>query len=196
MGIADRVRNICVDPTREWPIIEREDTRMADLVAGYLVPLAALGAVAGFIGGSIVGATIPFMGTVRQSFVGGLVSAGVAFVLTIVGCLVLGWIINALAPTFGGRQDTRQAFKVAVYAYTPGLVAGVLAVLPMLSALAGVVAGLYGLYLLYLGLPVLMKTPTDKAVAYTAVVVVCAIVGMVAMGAVLSIFGTARSLVG
>ena len=35
----------------------------------------------------------------------------------------------------------------------------------------------YGIYLLYLGLPVLMKCPPDKAIAYTAVVVICAIVG-------------------
>ena len=37
-------------------------------------------------------------------------------------------------------------------------------------------AALYGLYLLYLGLPALMKVPQDKAIGYTAVVVVCAIV--------------------
>src|SRR5512139_5540 len=157
MAIADRVRNILADPNREWSVIEREQVSPAELVTAYLAPLAALGAAAGFVGGSIVGAFVPFIGTIRQSIVGGLVSACIAFVLTIAGCFVLGWIINALAPTFGGRSDSTQAFKVAVYAYTPGLIAALLGIFPILGGLVSVVAGLYGLYLLYLGLPPLMK---------------------------------------
>jgi hypothetical protein len=43
---------------------------------------------------------------------------------------------------------------------------------------------LYGIYLLYLGLPRLMKCPPEKAVGYTAVVVVCAIVVSVVVGMV------------
>jgi hypothetical protein len=53
---------------------------------------------------------------------------------------------------------------------------------PVLGLLA-ILAGLYGLYLLYLGLPRLMKCPPEKAVGYTAVVVVCAIVLSVVVGA-------------
>ncbi len=64
---------------------------------------------------------------------------------------------------------------MAVYSYTPAWVAGVLQILPLLGLL-GILAGLYGLYLLYLGLPRLMKCPEDKAIGYTAVVVICAIV--------------------
>src|SRR4029450_8294572 len=71
--------------------------------------------------------------------------------------------------------DSNKAFKVAVYSYTPAWIAGVLQILPALGFL-GIIAALYGLYLLYLGLPALMKVPQDKAIGYTAVVVVCAIV--------------------
>ena len=42
--------------------------------------------------------------------------------------------------------------------------------------LIGFLGSLYCIYLLYLGLPRLMKAPDDKAVAYTIVVVLCAIV--------------------
>ena len=40
----------------------------------------------------------------------------------------------------------------------------------------GVLAALYGLYLLYLGLPVLMRSPKEKSVGYTVVLVICAVV--------------------
>jgi membrane protein YqaA with SNARE-associated domain len=176
MALIDRVRNICVSPATEWPIIEQERTDSATLITGYLLPLAAIGAVAGFLGQSFVGTTIPFVGTYRTPIVSGLVAACVGVIATIIGCFVVAFIINALAPTFGARQDSNQALKTSVYSYTPGLVAAVVTILPVLGSLVTIVAGLYGLYLLYVGLPVTMKAPRDKTVAYTVVIVICAII--------------------
>jgi hypothetical protein len=137
--------------------------------------MAAIGAVAGFVGGSIIGRTLPYLGSYRVPFFSGLVVALFTFCMAIVGVFVLSFIINALAPTFGGEQNSTQAMKLAVYSYTPAWIAGVLQLLPLLG-IFGIFAALYGLYLLYLGIPRLMKCPEDKAIPYTAVVVVCAIV--------------------
>ena len=175
MDIKSRVKNILLTPTTEWPAIEAEPTPTGTIVTSYVVPLAAIGAIAGFIGGSLVGTTLPFLGSYRVPIVTGLVGAVFAFCFAIVGVFILAFMINALAPTFGGTQDSNKAFKVAVYSYTPAWIAGALQILPALGIL-GIFAALYGLYLLYLGLPVLMKAPQDRAVGYTAVVVVCAIV--------------------
>ncbi len=175
MAIVDRIKNICLTPTTEWPVIAGEITSAGSLITGYVAPLAAIGAVAGLIGSSLVGVTLPFVGTYRVPIVTGIVTAIFTFVMAIVGVFVLSLIIDALAPTFGGEKSSAQALKVAVYSYTPAWVAGVLHILPALGILA-VLAALYGLYLLYLGLPRLMKCPQDKAIGYTAVVVICAIV--------------------
>ena len=70
--------------------------------------------------------------------------------------------------------------KVAVYGSTATWVAGVFGLIPALSILA--VVGLYSLYLYYVGLPKLMKTSPDKALGYTALVVVCAIVMFLVIG--------------
>jgi hypothetical protein len=171
MAIIDRVKNICLTPNTEWPVIAQETTPAGTLISGYVAPLAAVGAVAGFVGGSLVGR--PFIG--RMPITYGLGIAVFTFVMAIVGVFVLSLIINALAPSFGGEQNSAQALKLAVYSYTPAWVAGVLQVFPLLGILA-IFAALYGLYLLYLGLPRLMKCPPDKAVGYTAVVVVCAVI--------------------
>ncbi len=58
---------------------------------------------------------------------------------------------------------------------TAAWVVGIFSLIPMLGIL-GLLGGLYSLYLLYLGLPVLMKAPPEKALAYTAVVILCGIV--------------------
>jgi len=195
MGIVDRIRRICLTPATEWSVIESEVTPQGTIVAGYLLPLAAVSAVAGFIGGSLVGRTLPFIGTYRVPFTSGLVGAVLAIVMTVVFVFVLGAIVNALAPTFGASKDSARAFKVAAYSATPGLAAGVFQVLPSLFVLTAL-AGLYGLYLLYLGLPRLMRCPPDKAVGYTAAVVVCAIIVGVVLGAAVSAVTGVGSLMG
>jgi hypothetical protein len=96
---------------------------------------------------------------------------------------MLALIIDALALTFSREKKQAQALKVAAYSYTPAWLAGILGLIPMLSLL-GALAALYGLYLLYLGLPVLMKAPKEKAIGYTAVVVLCAIVLGVVFGVI------------
>lgn len=183
MAIVQRIKGICLKPKTEWEVIEAETPTPTSLITSYAIPLAAIPAIAGFVGGSLVGRSLPFIGSYRVSPVMGLVTAVFTFVMALVGVFILSLIINALAPTFGGQKDNGQALKVAVYSYTPAWIAGVLHVLPLLGLLAAL-AGLYGLYLLYLGLPRLMKCPQEKAVGYTAVVVVCAIVLSVVVGVV------------
>lgn len=102
--------------------------------------------------------------------VSGLTMAVVRYVTSIVGTLVLSWIINALASSFGEQKSPVQALKVAVFAYTPTWIAGVF----MLFMALGPLVAIAGLYLLYLGLPVLMKSPKQEAISYKVVIVLCA----------------------
>jgi Yip1 domain len=186
MDLIQRAKNICLTPATEWPVIAAEPATTGGLIMGYAAPLAAIGAVAGFIGRSLVGTTLPFVGTYRTPVVTGLTLSIFMFGMALVGVFLLSLIINALAPTFGGQKNGIQALKVAVYCYTPAWIAGVLQIVPVL-ALLGIFAALYGLYLLYLGLPRLMGSPEDKSIAYTAVVVICAIV----LSVVISVIGAA-----
>ena len=182
-GLFERAKNILLQPNVEWPVIAAEATPAAKLYAGYIAPLAAIGPLASIIGMSVVGISVPFLGTVRTPILSSALYAIVAFVLALVGVFVLALIIDALAPTFSGEKNRAQALKVAAYSYTPAWLAGILSAVPMLSLL-GIIAAIYGLYLLYLGLPILMKAPKEKALGYTAVVVLCAIVLGVVVSAI------------
>jgi Yip1 domain len=175
MSIVDRIKNICLTPNTEWPVIANEPGSTGTLIAGYVAPLAAVSALAGFIGVSLVGQTGFFTGTYRLPLVAGLGLAVWTFIGAIIGVVVVGFLINALAPTFGAQQNSAQAMKVAVYSFTPAWVAGVLRIVPALGILA-ILGAFYGFYLLYLGLPALMKAPKDKAAGYTVVTIVAAVV--------------------
>jgi hypothetical protein len=117
----------------------------------------------------------------------------VSFVLALVMVYVLSLIVDALAPTFGGTKNPLNALKVVAFGSTAGFVGGVFNLLPMLSIL-GLLAALYSIYLIYTGLPVLMKCPPDKAVAYTAVVIVCSIVAMVLLSFVTAMLLPGRGM--
>jgi hypothetical protein len=193
MSMMDRIKAICLKPNAEWPVIEAETTSTRDLMMGYVAPLAAITPIAGFVGGVFIGRTIPFIGTYHVPLAAGLTLAVVTYALSLVGVYVLSLIISALAPSFGGQKSNAQALKVAVYAYTPAWVAGILTVFTSLGILA-IIASFYGLYVLYLGLPVLMKNPREKSVGYTVVIIICAIVLWVVIGAVGAAVGGAGML--
>lgn len=185
MDLVQRAKNIVLSPQTEWPVIAAENTPQGALVTGYVIPLAAISAIAAFIGQVFIGVSVPFVGTVRSTVMAGLVGAVLAVVMAVVMVYVLSAIINALAPTFGTAKNSAQAFKVAIYSITPVWIAGVLNIIPMLGVL-GILAGLYGIYLMYLGLQKVMNSPADKAVAYTAVVAICCIVVMFVVGVIMA----------
>jgi hypothetical protein len=110
----------------------------------------------------------------------------VTYLLTLGGVFVLALIIDALAPSFGGTQNQVQALKVSAYSSTASWVAGIFGLVPALGILG--ILGLYSLYLLYLGLPVLMKAPAEKAMGYTVVVIIAAIVLFLVVGLVAGSF--------
>lgn len=193
MNLIERAKNICITPKTEWDVISPETTETQQLMLGYVAPLAAIGAMAGFVGNSVIGHSNFLIGSYRMPIAAGIGIAILGFVLAFIAVFVLSLIINALAPSFGGEKNSAQAMKVAVYSYTPAWIAGIFQLIPMLGILA-ILGALYALYLLYLGLPKLMKCPEDKAVGYTAVVVICAIVLSVVIGILTTCVGGAGLL--
>ena len=186
MNLVQRVQDILLKPKTTWPEIEAEAGDVKSIYTNYLVFLAAIPAVATFLGLSVFG--MSFLGaTIRVPFLSGLVNLVVGFVLSLVMVYVLALIANALAPTFKGEKNLLNAVKLVAYGATAGMVGGIFNLLPMLSML-GLLAGLYSVYLIYVGIPVMMKAPEEKALGYTAVLLVCGIVAGMIMGAVSAMF--------
>ncbi|CAN5459681.1 hypothetical protein BH11PSE9_BH11PSE9_20160 [soil metagenome] len=186
MNLIQRVQDILLRPKETWPVIASEGGDTASIYSNYLVYLAAIPAIAGFIGMSLIGIG-GFGLNIRIPFMAGLVQMVVSYVLTLVIVFVMALIVDALAPTFGGSKNPLSALKLIAYGSTASFVAGVFSLVPSLGVL-GLIASLYSVYLIYLGLPVLMRCPPEKAGAYTAVVIVCGIVAVVILGAVASVF--------
>ena len=182
-GIIARAKAIIMSPKTEWPVIEAESASIADIYKSYVIWLAAIGPVAGLIGSLVFGHS--FFGiTYRPSIMGALTTAIISYAATLVGVFVLALVIDFLAPHFESTPNRTQAFKLAAYSATAGWVVGIFGLLPSLMFLG--LLGLYGFYVFYIGLPVLMKTPEDKAPLYTGAIVLVSIVAYFILGAVIA----------
>ena len=167
-----RVKGILLTPKTEWPVIAGESTTVADLYKGYIVWLAAIPPIFTFL---LLARFMPGFALSRLVL---------QYVLTLVMVYVVGLIIDALAPTFGGTKDKVQALKTITYSITASCVAGIALILPLLGALIALAALVYNIYLLYLGLPHTMKCPPERAGSYTAVIVIVALVAGLLIGTV------------
>lgn len=169
MNLVERVKNIIVQPKSEWPVIEREPGDVASLFTGYVMYVAAIPVICSFIGTSIVG-----VGPFRVGILSGFFHAIVVYVLTLASVFVVAYVIDALAPTFGGQKNLGNAMKVSAYAPTAAWLAGIFGIIPALSLLG--ILGLYSFYLLHTGIGALMRPAAGKDLFYTFTVVVCVIV--------------------
>jgi len=172
MNVVRRASGMLFDPWREWAAIESEPGDAAYLLSNYVAVLAIVPALFSFVGVSLVGTVGPGGALTRAPVFDGLFGAVFGYVLTCASVLLLGIVIDLLAPLFGGLRSFDAAFKLAVYSFTPVWLAGVFLVLPGLRFL--VLTGFYGGYVLWLGAPLVIKVPARQALNFSAIIVIIA----------------------
>lgn len=187
MTLIERVKNIILNPDREWPVIEREPADARGLLIGYVAVLAAIPAVAGFIGTSLVGVSVS-AGTFRVPFAMGVLNAVISYAFSFVLVYVVALIIDWLAPVFRAMRSFPHALKLSAYSFTPSWLAGIFLLIPGLRFLT--ILGLYGLYLLWTGLPPLMDAARDRSLLYAAAVVFAALIVTVGLALIQSMIVT------
>ncbi|MBS4035116.1 MAG: YIP1 family protein [Ignavibacterium sp.] len=175
MNLFERAKNILITPKTEWEVIKIEQTSVSDLFTRYVLILALIPAVAGFIGQSLVGISLGPFGSYKMPIGRGLLYLVLYYAMTVGAVYLLAFIVDALAPSFGAKKDMLASLKVVVYSYTAAWVAGIFQIIPVLGFL-GIIGSIYGLFLLYLGLKIVKETPQDKLVGYFIVVIIVSIV--------------------
>jgi hypothetical protein len=168
-SLVDRAKNILTSPATEWARIDGESASVGGLITGYALILAAIAPIAMLLGLFLAGA-----GNMLTAAPGILLKILLIVYLLSLGTVVLlGFIIDLLAPHLGGTKNGVQAMKLAVYAGTAFWVASlVLIISGIWGSWLWLLLGIgYGGYLLWLGLPILMKVSADKAPTYVGAVV-------------------------
>jgi hypothetical protein len=169
MNLVERAKNIIVTPKTEWDAVAAEEPNIQQILLGYVLPLALIPTIAVIIGWGMIG----IFGF--TSFTYGIAMGLVQLINAFLSVLITGFVIDALAPSFGSQKNMGRAVQLVAYSMTPIWIAGILNIFPSIGWLAGLI-GLYGLFLMYLGLTPLMKTPEDKKVGYLVVSIIILVV--------------------
>ena len=182
--ILSRAYGLFHHPKAEWEQIRDEETTVPNILIGYVAPLAAIPPVCGLLGAFIFGQRIGEE-VFRPQLDKGLISVVVTWVVSVALVFLLGLLIDALAETFDAERNDLAAQKVAAYSLTPAFLSGFFSLWPplwwiSLFALAAMV------FLMFRGLPILMKAPPERALAYAASVTVAAAVAFIVLFALAS----------
>jgi len=186
MDLVSRAQAIILKPKEEWVKIKGEPAPITQLFTSYAAVLALIPAIAQFIGYALIGTRVLTFGVIRMNIGSALLRMVLYYIFALASVYVFGLVINALAPSFGSKQNAENAMKLAVYSMTPAWVGGIFYAIPALWILA-TLASLYGIYILYLGFATpMMDTAKDKVVGYLVVSFIVMIVLTVVVGLILS----------
>jgi len=177
MQLFNRVKSILLSPKQEWLVIAGENTTAASTFFTYLLPLAVVSSLVFYFAlFSIAGAF---------GFLYGVYSCIILFLQLVITVCLNAFITDKLAPTFASESNFPASIRLMVYASTPVYVGSMLIFIPYIGWLGSLAGAIYGIYLLYLGLPVIKKTPQDKAPGYLAAIVICVLVVYFVLQAIL-----------
>jgi hypothetical protein len=190
-------------PATEWDVIDGESATVQGLFTGYACILAAIPAVIGLLASLVLAtmmasmmgafASIPGMGMASLGPVGAVVRAVLGYVAGLATIFAVGFIADALAPSFDGQKSQIQGMKLAVYSPTASWVFSLALIIPVLGALVAFAGFIYSIYTLWIGAPKLMKVPAEKAVGFNVVlilawIVIAVVVGMITAAIVSAMF--------
>ncbi len=157
-GLVGRAWGILFNTEEEWDIVNVERDSLVGLIVGYACLLALIQPLA-----RIPQSVLMIHWTLGQTIA---ITAVRCTATSVLGPIVVGLIINALAPAYHGEANLVQAMKLSIYSATPGWAIGLLHIIPIPDFL-DIVAGAYGLYILCLGLPTpLMRASREETVGY------------------------------
>lgn len=176
MKIVNQAKDLVFNPKGTMEKLKDEKVELNDIII-YLAIVGAptfLGLLLGYgffwwSGSSLIGSAF--------------IIAIVMYIAAIVGVIIFGFILNALAPSFKTKSNKMQALKLVSYAATPWLLLGIFNIFPA-AGLISLLGGLYGLYILYLGIPILMGTPKEQQMSFFIIGLIVYIVVMAAISMV------------
>jgi hypothetical protein len=182
MNLVERLKGILLSPKSEWPKIAAEPMTPQQVYTGWVMILGAIGPLAMIIGFSGLGLANSLRFAIAH------------YVTLLIVTALVALIVDALAPKFGGSKDFGESLKLTAFSYTAAYVAGVFHLLGTFGGPLMLIAMVYAWYTFYLGAPVLRKCSADKAIAFTAIVVISGFILGMLFGALSSRGGFAPSM--
>ena len=139
MNLFAWAKGLLVEPGKTWATIASTPMTRMGLLAGYVLPCAAIPSIASAIG-TFLGGNMPHIGELA-----------VSYVIAVLSVLIMGAIAPPLAARFGASADAEAGMKLAAFAPTGAWLGGLALIVPSIGGLLALIGALYTLYLFYDG---------------------------------------------
>ena len=177
-------------PKREWATIRNEPCTIGSCYLQHVLILAAIPALAGFIGAHQVGWRIAAGEAVRLTPLSALLISLAFYAGMLTAVYVMGWLIHWMAHTYGAEPSIERCVVLAAYTATTLFLVGILVLypLPWLNMLIGLPALAYTVYLFYTGVPIVMGIPKEQGFLFSSAALtggMVLLVGLLAVSVIL-----------
>ena len=159
MKIVNQAKDIIINPKGTMQKLKFETVTTKDIII-YLAIVGLPTFLGIFLGYGFVGWGF-YSGWVGYAFALGVIM----YILSIIGIIIFGYILNALAKNLKSKENKMQSLKLVSYAATPWLLLGIVSIYPPIAFIS-LLGGIYGLYILYMGIPILMETSKEQHLNY------------------------------
>ncbi len=181
--VLNHVWGLMVNPKDEWKSIKGERCTIGKCFCSHILILAAIPAIAGYIGTTQVGWSFGGFEVHRLTTQSALQIAILTYLTMLVAVFSLGKAIHWMGQTYGSKQSLPQAIALAAYTATPLWIMGFFFLYPVLwvNMLIGLPALAYTVYLLYTGVPVMMSVNQERGFLFASAVLSVGLVMLIAV---------------
>lgn len=179
--VLNHVVGLMTDPKKEWKAIKEERCSIGKCYCSHVLLLAAVPAVAGYVGTTQVGWSFGGFTVHKLTTESALQIAILTYLTMLLAVFSLGKAIHWMGQTYGSKQTLPQAIALAAYAATPLWLLGFFFLYPVLwiNMLIGLPALAYTVYLLYTGVPVMMGVSAERGFLFSSAVLAVGLVMLV-----------------
>lgn len=170
-------------PHQAWENIREQDDSVLMTYLKFVIPITLLPAVAWYYGSAEIGWQVGDR-VIKLTSESAIQIMSLFYLAMLIGTGVLGFMVHWMSETYEANTSTiSKGVQIAAYTLAPLFICGVTGFYPMLwlDILLGCAAAAYAVYLLYIGVPIVMKIPTERGFLFASAMVGVGLVGCAAL---------------
>ena len=170
-------------PANGWLAIRKADLSVREVYFRYVIPLALITPVCGFIGATQVGWPVAGADKLFMTTDSAFRIAILSFLAILVAIMMIGKMVQWMGQTYEADQPLSRCISLAAFCITPLLMIGVATLYPPLwfIYLLGLPALGYSVFLLYTGVPIMMEVSNDRGFLFSSAILTVGLIALVGL---------------
>lgn len=177
--LVSHIWGLFAHPGEEWELIQKEQAEKPKLYIFYILILAAIPPIAGYIGATQTGWQIGDGAITKLTVESTIPLCIAAYFAIVIGIYVTGVAIDWMRETYTDLSKRElSGLAMATYISMPLLILSLVGVYPViwLGLITLIVASSYSVYLLYKGVPIVFQIPKERGMMFASAILTFALV--------------------